>query len=94
MPLAGLGNNVVNDMENLVKPWTKLIPVAKEDEETELPCSFPDFLAFTEIDYEASIQVYYDSIDIYVFPDFKKTTDIMQLLRTKGVKVLVPRNWE
>ena len=68
-----------------------MIPVAKEDEETELPCSFPDFLAFTEIGYEASVQVYYDSLDSHYF---QKTTDIMQLLRTKGIMVFVPQNWE
>ena len=35
--------------EIVVEPWTQLLPNAEEDELTELPCSFPDFLAFTEL---------------------------------------------
>ena len=32
--------------EEVLEPWTNLLPIAEEDELTELPCSFPDFLAF------------------------------------------------
>jgi len=80
--------------ESLVEPWTSYVPNAPEDEETPLPCSFPEFLAFTEVGYETALQTYLDLLGSHVFPEFQKATDIMGLLRTKGVKVFVPQNWE
>ncbi len=80
--------------ESLVEPWTSYVPNAPEDEETPLPCSFPEFLAFTEVGYETALQTYLDLLDSNVFPEFQKATDIMGLLRTKGVKVFVPQNWK
>ena len=40
------------------------------------------------------MQTYLDLLDLYVYPDFQKATDVMGLLRTKGIKVFVPQNWE
>ena len=71
-----------------------LEPIAEEDELTELPCSFSDFLAFTEIGYEATVQIYLGLLDTHVCKDFQRATDILQLLKTKGVRVFVPQNWE
>jgi len=48
--------------EIVVEPWTQLLPNAEEDELTELPCSFPDFLAFTELGYDAAVKKYLDLI--------------------------------
>jgi hypothetical protein len=78
----------------LEEPWTNLLPIAEEDELTELPCSFPDFLAFTELGYEAAVQVNLGLLESHVCEEFQKNSDIMHLLKTKGVKVFVPQNWK
>ena len=77
--------------EEVLEPWTNLLPIAEEDELTELPCSFPDFLAFTELGYEAAVQVYLGLLESHVCEEFQKNSDIMHLLKTKGVKALCPR---
>ena len=81
-------------VEEVLEPWTNLLPIAEEDELTELPCSFPDFLAFTELGYEAAVQVYIGLLESHVCEEFQKNSDIMHLLKTKGVKVFLPQNWE
>ena len=62
--------------ESLVKPWTSYVPNAPEDEETPLRCSFPDFLAFTEVGYETAVQTYFALFDSHaqrtVFRLFEK----------------------
>ncbi len=81
-------------VEEVLEPWSSLLPIAEEDELTELPCSFLDFLAFTELGYEAAVQVYLGLLESHVCEEFQKNSNIMHLLKTKGVKVFVPQNWK
>lgn len=63
--------------------------------QSPIPCSFPDFLAFTESGYDSAVQTYLGLLDsscIYV--ELQKTTNIMTLLRSKGVKAFMPQNVE
>jgi hypothetical protein len=76
-------------------PWT-LLPeeIAPEDEATELPSSFPDALHYMEMSYEDAVQEYLDLMESHVCKQFAEQTDIIQLLKSKGVNVFVPQNWE
>ena len=91
---TNIERNHVPPVEEVLEPWTNLLPLAEEDEMTELPCSFPDFLAHTEIGYDAAVQTYLGLLDSHVNKDFQRATNIMHLLKTKGVRVFVPQNWE
>jgi hypothetical protein len=76
-------------------PWsTTNLSVAPEDLETELPVQFSDYLHFMEVGYDTALQQFLDAIPKQVHPDFAAQTDIVNLLRTKGVRVFVPQNWE
>ena len=76
------------------KPWTVYLESAPEDDNTPLPCSFPDFLSFMEMGYKESLNAYLDALESHVHLDFAKQTKIMELLQTKGAKVFVPQNWQ
>ncbi len=87
----------VNNLEHteLRFPWT-VAPdkEAPEDTGTPLPCSFTAPLNYMEMGYEESLKVYLDEIESHVFKAFAENTNIIQLLKSKGVKVFVPQNWE
>jgi len=75
-------------------PWSQLDSEAIEDIETPLPSSFPDALHFMEMSYEEAVEEFYSSFDKQVDPTFASSTNVIDLLKTKGVKVFVPQNWE
>lgn len=81
--------------EELRTPWS--IPPeedAPEDAQTEIPCSFPGPLHFMEMSVEDARKEFFSQIDAHVAPEFRAATRIDELLRTKGVQVFVPTNWE
>jgi hypothetical protein len=82
------------NIRTVEKPWTVYLETVPENEDTPLPSSFPDFLSFMEMGYTESLQAYLDALESHVHPEFAKKTEIMQLLRTKGVKDFVPQNWD
>jgi hypothetical protein len=47
-----------------------------------------------EMPYEDALEEYYALFEGHINPEFSAQTDVLQLLRTKGVKVFVPNNWE
>ena len=65
------------------QPWTVYLETAPEDD-----------LSFMEMGYAESLKVYPDVLESHVNPEFAKKTKIMELLRTKGAKIFVPRNWD
>ena len=79
----------------VLSPWSVQADVeAPEDLATPLPSSFPDALHYMEHSYEEAVQEFYDLFPTHVAPEFVSSTDILNLLRTKGVNVFVPQNWE
>ena len=81
----------------LTEPWSFTLATAPEDDETPLPCSFPyvlDQMRQLDEDRQAVIQQYLDLLDTHVHPDFAACTQIMELLRTKGMQVFIPQNWD
>lgn len=80
---------------DLRQPWTtSVLEEAPEDMDTPLPVNFGDYLHYMETSYEEALQTYLDSIPTQVHPDFRASTDIVNLLQTVGVEVFVPQNWE
>ena len=67
---------------------------APEDEETPLPCSFTDALHFMEMTPEEAQEEFFGQFDDHISPAFRNATNVDELLRTKGVNVFVPQNWE
>jgi len=77
-----------------VYPWSVPLDTnAPEDIDTDLPCSFPDALAFMEQGPDAALTEYKSLIDKHVSPEFLAATPIRALLETKGALVFVPQNW-
>ena len=84
-----------NSTDLLEDPWKDAIEEeAPEDIETPEPCSFRDVLHYMEISYDEAVQEYMEMIEKQTAPEFIKNTKVVELLRTKGVKVFVPSNWE
>jgi len=75
-------------------PWSNVEGDAPEDLEIELPCSFTDALHYIELSVEEAEQEFFNLIPTHVSEEFRKATDIENLLKTKGVRVFVPHNWE
>ena len=67
---------------------------AIEELEVDLPSSFSWQLHYMEMPYEDALEEYYALFEGHINPEFSAQTDVLQLLRTKGVKVFVPNNWE
>jgi hypothetical protein len=82
--------NNIEDSSNLQSPWTgPPDDIAPEDEETPLPCAFPEE-ALRNVDnlkHEELKQEFYDQFEEHVHPDFRKKTKIIDLLKDKGEKV-------
>jgi hypothetical protein len=83
------------DSPDLRTPWS--IPPdgeAPEDLETPLPCSFTDALHFMEMTPDQAKEEYFGQFEEHVAPEFAASTPVLELLRTKGLLVFVPQNWE
>jgi hypothetical protein len=46
-----------------------------------------------EMPYEDALDEYHALFEGQINPEFPAQTDVLQLLRSKGVKVFVPNNW-
>ncbi len=76
-------------------PWSKGIdPVAPEEQEIPDPDSFSGALSFLEKSYEDSCKEYLEMLPERITPQFMKSTNVFQLLRTLGLEVFVPASWE
>jgi hypothetical protein len=65
-----------------------------EEDNVEIPCSFPWHLHYMEMPYAEALLEYRSQFDKQICPKFRAQTDIVHLLETKGSKVFVPNNWE
>jgi len=93
----GPERNILNEIQigEVRYPWTYVQEdIAPEDEATPLPCSFTDALHYMEVSYDEAVVEYLGLLNTHVSKDFVDNTDVLQLLKTKGVKVFVPQNWE
>ena len=88
--------SVIKDIlsDTMREPWSHIDLEAPEDLDTELPCSFPYALHYMEMSPEAALEEYISLIPTHVSQEFRDSTDIVNLLKTKGSKVFVPQNWE
>ena len=87
--------NNLESSDDLRYPWTvEIEDAAPEDSSTELPSSFPNALHFMEMSVEDAEKEYLSLFEKHVHPDFAGKTDVLNLLRTKGLRVFVPSNWE
>ena len=76
------------------QPWTKSNDtLAPEDEETELPVQFKDALTFLGKSREEAIKDYLDMLESHVSEEFRNSTYILNLLKTKALPVFVPDEW-
>jgi hypothetical protein len=86
---------VVDKPDPVTHPWSKPIDQeAPEDDEAPIPCSFPYALHYMEITPEEAEKEYFSQLESHVSKEFADCTPILNLLKTKGLKVFVPHNWE
>jgi hypothetical protein len=79
----------------LCPPWSQpLDEEAPEDLATPLPCSFSDALHYMEMSVEEAREEFLGQIEEHVSAEFRASTRVVDLLKTKGMKAFVPANWE
>jgi len=89
------GDEFNSSSSNMLRvPWRREVQVAIEDEETPHPSSFPSVLEYMEQGHDAAVEAYLNLFDSHVAEEFAAETDVLELLRTKGVLVFVPHNWD
>lgn len=87
--------HIVAHDDDLIPPFSKPPDAeAPEDAETPLPCSFPDVLHFMEMSPAEARAEYFSQFDEHISLAFRSSTPVEQLLKTKGVQVFVPTNWD
>jgi hypothetical protein len=92
-------NNVCTTSETLDEtlrfPWTEAPEKeCPEELETELPSSLSYALHYMEMTVEDALEEYQQALLLQVAPAFAAATDILDLMKTKGAQVFIPRNWE
>ena len=76
------------------EPWSVIEEPAPEDEETPMPCSFPDALHYLSISHDEAVREYKEMLPSHVSPEFQNSTGIMDLLMSDlGINVFVPKEW-
>lgn len=79
---------------DLVQPFPYRTEEAPEEKEVEIPAHGREYLLAMEQDFNERLEKYFAGFDKQVNKDFATATDIVHLLKTKGVKVFVADNWE
>ena len=75
-------------------PWGKPnAGVAPEDKLMPEPCSFGGLINFMEMSVEEAEQEYLSKLEERIHPEFAKQTKVLELLRTLGMEVFVPKKW-
>ena len=81
-------------------PWSILEEMSPEEEDTLMPCAFPDALHYLSMTHDSAVQEYHSLLDSHIHPDFAKygkenpDKDIRKLLGSQlGVSVFVPTDW-
>ena len=65
-----------------------------EEADTPMPCAFPEFLHFTSVTTEEAVAKYNSLLTEHVAQEFAATTNVIQLLKSKGARVFLPQNWD
>jgi hypothetical protein len=73
--------------------FTNLLP-APEEELTPDPVNFRFALNYLEQGHDEAVREFHEQILTRVSDIMQRETNVMELLRTVGVKVFVPQNWE
>ena len=82
-------------MEELRYPWSMPIDEhAPEDEDTPMPCSFPEVLHFMEMSPEQAHAEFLDQFEKHISPGFAAATPVCEWLREEGYKAFVPQSWD
>jgi hypothetical protein len=80
----------------VLEPWSypsdpPELETAKE--EAPLPVTFAEALHFLGVSREAAEAEFCALIDSHVSEEMRNSTDVVNLLRTKGKIVFVPQHW-
>jgi hypothetical protein len=67
---------------------------APEEEEVPLPAQFEFASSFLGKTREEAVTEYFGMFDEHINSDFAQQTNIIELLKTKGLQVFIPHNWE
>jgi len=85
----------LNEDTTLVELWS--FPpeqIAPEEDSVSDPSSFPDELTYLTSSYEEAIMEYEKLLDSHVSASMKDETNVLEVLKTKGHLVFVPKVWE
>ena len=92
--------NVLQNIQNndeLLYPWSHNIELAPEEEDDDIPSSFPTFIAYMNTTEDEAMKTFLETLPLQVIPEFINGTSkpVLDLLRTKGAKVFIPdlENW-
>lgn len=96
--LATVAISDISDTDAVVgelrSPWSRSVhEEAPEDVTAYVPCSFTDVLNFMETGMEEATKNFFDQLHSHVDATFAAATDIINLLKTEGLYVFVPQNW-
>jgi hypothetical protein len=87
--------NQLAGVDELLRPWDNCsLTEAPEEEEVDSPVQFEHAINFLNMSREQATQEFFDMFDEHIESEFARTTDIKNLLKTKGLRVFVPHNWE
>jgi hypothetical protein len=92
---VNLNSVVILEPGQMLEPWQyPVIAPAPEETLTVEPVNFSYALHYLEIGHEEAVKEYLSLLDEHVSPAMKANTDIMHLMKNKGLKVFVPTNWD
>ncbi len=87
--------DMLNAMLDLMEPWSNPVQTeAPEDLETPVPVQFEFASSFLGKPREEAEAEYFDMFYTQISEEFRAQTAVEELLRTKGLKVFIPDNWE
>jgi len=88
--------SLLGESLDLRQPWSVIYEPAPEEFHDELPSSFAYALHFMEMSVEDAAREFFAQVDApgHVSQPFRDNTDVIELLKTKGLPVFVPQNWE
>lgn len=88
-------NALLLETGQLREPWQyPVTATAPEELLTPEPVNFSYALHFLELTHEDAVKEYEAMLDDRVSSEMKESTNVIHLLKVKGVKVFVPSNWE
>jgi hypothetical protein len=84
-----------DEIQYIESPWEKELEEAPEDLLFPVPSSFANVMCYFEGEYDDLLQSYKESLMKNVCPEFRQSTNIMEILMSPdALKVFVPREWK